>query len=116
MAKVYVVQEPHRRDPDTGERKKMDMRPALKFGSLEVLLPLSEQMSVLNAAQLTRTLKGKLSMYSDEDFILAAGDPVAIGAACAIAASVNRGRFTVLKWDNFDHCYYPVPINVKGAL
>lgn len=111
---VYVVQEPRYRAPD-GEWRSVNMLPALDFGSLELLLESDRQMSVLNAAQLTRVLKAKLANYRDQDFILAGGDPAAIGVACAVAAVVNGGRFTVLKWDRQERRYYPVPVNLKES-
>jgi hypothetical protein len=112
MGKVYVVQEPRHRGAD-GQVRKVNMLPAMEFGVMELLLPPEEQFSVLNVVQLTQRLKRKLSSYSDADYILAAGDPAAIGAACAAAAWVNNGRFTILKWDNQERKYYPVPIDLK---
>lgn len=111
---VFMVQEPVVRDKDTGERKALNTLPALRFGTIEVLLGRGKQV-MFNAAAAVDQLRAKLAGYTDRDFILAAGDPVAIGIACALAAQVNGGRFTVLKWDNQEHTYYPVPVNLNGG-
>lgn len=110
---VYAVQEPRYRDKD-GSWKTINMLPALNYGSIEVLLDPGEQI-VFNAAPVVRALKAKLAGYRDEDFIIGAGDPAAIGIACAIAALANRGRFTMLKWDRQERRYYPVPVNLLDA-
>lgn len=112
MPTVYVVQEPRHRNRD-GELRKVNLLPATSFGSLELLLPPEEQFSILNTAQLTRTLRQKLARFGDEDFILPGGDPAAIGAAVAVAAFANGGRVTVLKWDNQERRYYPVPLRLN---
>ena len=56
--------------------------------------------------------------FSDEDYLLLMGDPSAIGIACAVASSNNRGRFKCLKWDKREYKYYPVEVNLyeKGEI
>ena len=56
--------------------------------------------------------KQKLKDYNDDDFILAMGDPVAIGISCIIASEVNNGKVNILKWDRENSCYYNVKINM----
>lgn len=109
---VYVVQEPRYKAPDN-TLKSIDLSSALAYGTLEQLLETGRQTNVLNAAAVVRELRRKLADYADQDFILAAGDPVAIGIACAAAAKANRGRFTVLKWDRHEHRYYPVVVDLN---
>lgn len=112
---VYVVQEPRFRDRVTREWKALDTTSLLDFGSVEVLLEPGAQV-VLSAAPTVALLYRKLRGYRPQDYIVASGDPVAIGIACAIAAAVTGGSFTVLKWDNLEHRYFPVPVNLKGDL
>ena len=112
---VFMVQEPRMRDPVTRIWKTMDTTPALDYGTIEVLIETGKQV-MFNAAPTVRDLRTKLARYRDGDFIVAAGDPVAIGIACAIVAETNGGRFTVLKWDNMEHRYFPVPVDLKGEL
>ena len=112
---VFVVQEPRYRDED-GNWKTVNMMPALDYGKLELLLESGRQTNVLNSASVVRLLKSKLERYRDQDYILAAGDPVAIGIACSVAAVANQGRFTVLKWDRQEKKYYPVHVNLVENL
>lgn len=107
---VYVVQEPRYKAPEGGW-KKINLLPALDYGSIEIILEPGEQV-MFNAASAVRTIKARLGGYREQDFILAGGDPVAIGIACATAAIANRGRFTVLKWDRQESRYYPVPVDL----
>jgi hypothetical protein len=90
---------------------------AEKYGDLELLLPEGSQL-VLSTAPTVRRLKSKLKDFSDEDYLLLMGDPSAIGIACAVASSNNRGRFKCLKWDKREYKYYPVEVNLyeKGEI
>ena len=53
--------------------------------------------------------------FSDDDWLLAMGDPAIIGIAFAIAASINHGRVNLLKWDKIERSYYPVKVNLRGG-
>ena len=90
---------------------------AEKYGDLELLLPEGSQL-VLSTAPTVRRLKSKLKDFSDDDYLLLMGDPSAIGIACAVASSHNRGRFKCLKWDKREYKYYPVEVNLyeKGEI
>ena len=90
---------------------------AEKYGELELLLPNNSQI-VLSSGPTVRRLNQKLKNFSDDDYLLLMGDPSAIGIACAIASSNNRGRFKCLKWDKREFRYYPVQINLyeKGQI
>lgn len=108
---AYVVQEPRYKDRKTGELRRPNMLPLLEWGSVELLLE-EDEASMLNTASMVRKLKRKLANYGDKDFIVAAGAPSAIGAACAIAALANRGRVNILVWDRQETKYYPVRLNL----
>ncbi len=105
--KVFVVQEVSGRNILSAE----------KYGELELLLPNNSQI-VLSSGPTVRRLSQKLKNFSDDDYLLLMGDPSAIGIACAIASSNNRGRFKCLKWDKREFRYYPVEINLyeKGQI
>ena len=105
--KVFVVQEVSGRNILSAE----------KYGGLELLLPNNSQI-VLSSGPTVRRLNQKLKNFSDDDYLLLMGDPSAIGIACAIASSNNRGRFKCLKWDKREFRYYPVQINLyeKGQI
>ena len=54
-----------------------------------------------------------LSKFTDEDYLLLAGDPAGIAIASALAAQNNMGRFKVLKWDRLEQRYYPLEVNLN---
>jgi hypothetical protein len=99
---VYVVQEVIGRNVLSAE----------KFGTLELLLPEGSQL-VLSTGPTVRRLRYKLRNFNDDDYLLLIGDPSAIGIACAIAATNNRGQFKCLKWDKREYKYYPVEVNLN---
>lgn len=98
---VYVVQEVQGRN----------VTPARNFGDLTVLLPDGDV--VLSPGPTTRKLQRALKAFSDTDYLLLMGDPVAIGMACAVASDINQGRFKLLKWDRQCHVYYPVDVDLN---
>jgi len=89
----------------------------MKFGEMKVLLPSYTQIA-FSTAPTIRSLRIKLRNFSDADYLLLAGDPVAIGLACSVAAFFNNGRYTALKWDRRERMYIPVKIDVtqKGEI
>ena len=58
-------------------------------------------------------LKKKLKDFSDDDYILCLGDPSIIATVAVVAASMNRNRFKMLKWDRYLKKYYPVEVNTN---
>lgn len=101
MSRVFVVQ----------EMANHDISPAMKFGEIEILLPSNTQIA-FSTIPVVRRLRRKLMDFSDKDYILLTGDPVAIGLACAIASFNNGGRYTALKWDRREYLYIPVKVDV----
>ena len=84
---------------------------ARKYGDLKVLLPPNVNI-VLSPAPTVRRLKENLKGFGSEDYLLLMGDPAAIGLACVIAAEINVGKFSLLKWDRIEKDYYPVHIDI----
>lgn len=76
---------------------KYDLTPASIYGPMEVLLRTNNVG--LSLQPIVAEFKRKLKDYSDDDYILATGDPIAIGIAVSVAAKNNRGRVNLLKWD-----------------
>lgn len=99
--KVYVVQD------SPGK----NFLSADEYGEVCVILEADSQV-MFAAAPTVRRLWTALYRYSDADWIIAVGDPAAIGIACAIAAEVNDGRVNILKWDRQEHRYYPVKVQL----
>ena len=114
MPKVFVVQEPVKRNPGTGVTERlMDLTPAARYGELETMLP---SISLpLGAENWVPKLRSALSAFSDDDYLLPVGDMSAIAASAAIAAQHNNGRFKVLKWDRGARAYAVQQIDIYGS-
>ena len=104
-AKVWVVQ-------DNG-RNNLTM--AKNFGEILTLLPTRLQLQD-NSDEVVETCRGKLSTFTDNDSILAAGDPACIGIAVAVASIMNDGIVHMLKFDRQSNNYYKVKIDLQGIV
>jgi len=111
MARVFVTQEKSRK---VGGQwvKEFDLTPALKYGSLEILLPPGQ--SFFATVPVVRTLKEKLKDFNDDDFLLPIGDPSVMIAAGMVASHVNHGRVKILKWDRIEWSYIAVQFDISG--
>lgn len=95
----------------TQDVKGRDFSDAKSFGDIEVLVPAIEQ-ATLSAQPVVRRMWRKLVKFTDEDYLLLSGDPVAIAAAGALAAYHNMGKFKVLKWDRLSARYLPLQVDI----
>lgn len=93
---VYVVQEPIKW-VNGRPRSSMDLTPALEFGQIEYLL--DSCISPLNSSLVINTLHENLQNFTENDFLLAVGNPTFIGWATAIAADYAEGVVQMLQWD-----------------
>jgi hypothetical protein len=50
--------------------------------------------------------------FTEEDYIIAVGDPSLIAAAACIAARKTGGLLRILKWDRQSNSYIAVEANV----
>lgn len=105
MSNVYVVQQPSYYDRGRKEWvPKYDLTAAETFGDLIYLLGpgniyherLENTISVLQK---------RLMDYTDEDHLLAVGDPVAIATAAIIASKNTKGDISLLKYDRITNQY-----------
>ena len=111
MPKVFVPQQPSRYD--TGTQlwvPTINLEPASKHGEIIVLLP--PEANRLHTAPLVEVLKERMTGYTQEDFIVAVGDPTLMVAATCIAARMTRGLVRMLKWDRRTGDYVAVEIRV----
>ncbi len=97
---VYVIQEVPGRNVFRARR----------YGDLTALLPPGHQV-VLSPGPMLFRLRKELNSFTDEDYLLLMGDPIAIGAAVAIAAQANNGLVKCLKWDRQEEDYYVVELD-----
>lgn len=110
MNKVFIPQEPMRRDRDGELRSMMNFAAASKYGETVVCLPPGKV--ALSTQPTVHRLQECLRNFSDEDYLIAVGDPSVIAIASAIAAANNRGRFNLLKWDKETRVYILVQVNL----
>lgn len=112
MAKVYITQVPHRRDPDTRAFvPAVNIAPAAEHGELIVMMP--PRAAFHATADLAKQLREHLKDYDYEagDSLVAMGDPAVIAVACAILGKMH-GKFRVLKWDRNTGRYLPAHVSV----
>lgn len=87
-----------RRDRDTGQLVSiMNFNKARQYGEPVVCCPSGPV--ALNTAPVTWRLRDCLRDFSDNDYLIAVGDPTLFCMAAIIAAENNRGRVRFLKWD-----------------
>lgn len=100
MPKVYITQAtPH------------DLASATKYGELVVILKQAKDQTFAPQPVL-RFMKQGLKDFTDEDFLLLVGDPIAMALAVNAAAQANNGRVKLLKWSKKHECYYPVEVDL----
>jgi|HubBroStandDraft_4_1064222.scaffolds.fasta_scaffold00019_94 hypothetical protein len=107
MPIVYVVNEPVKRDPETGQMKRIyDLIPAEGFGSLVYLLPPGDVPG--DSKRIIDMLWDGLARFKPTDYLLPIGHPLYIAWAATVAAQKAGGTLTMLLWDNKYRCYRPV--------
>jgi hypothetical protein len=100
-SRVFVVQEPLRRHP--GHRRvehKYSLKPAEAFGELVVLLAWEDLHNPVNVPAMMTKLREGLADFTDDDYVLAAGNPGAIAAAAMLAGERTGWGCRMLVWDN----------------
>lgn len=97
--KVYVLQ-------DDGTK---NLFPAKRWGNLVVFS--RHEMSLWDAGWID-DLEQWLADFDGGDHLLLVGDPVLIGAACAIVGRMIS-RLPLLKWDRQEKTYIPITIDVS---
>lgn len=114
--RVFIVQQPSQFDSDArGWRPKFDISPARQWGKLVLVLGPGNIFEDRLAAAVAH-MEIVFASYTDRDYLLALGDPVAIAAAAMIASNTTGGVVKVLKWDRIARGYRCFPISLsKGA-
>lgn len=111
MSKVFVPQQPSRFDAATRLwMPTVNLDPAKEYGAVEVMLP--PNANRLHTAPLIAAIKDKMSEFTEDDYIVAVGDPSLIAAAACIAARKTGGLLKMLKWDRMSRSYISVEIQL----
>jgi|TARA_R100001163_G_C5047524_1_gene184691 hypothetical protein len=97
---VYAIQ----------EVKGRNLLPAAEFGEVQFLLPATSNIMFAPAPTVNR-LRYALKDFTEDDYLLLIGDPLAIGVATAVANQHAR-KIKFLKWDNRQYKYYPVEVEL----
>lgn len=111
MTKVYVPQVPSRFDRATGLWvPTVNLQSADQYGEVVELLP--PEANRMHIAPLVAAMKERLSEITDQDWLVAVGDPSLIAAAAAIASRKCNGMLRVLKWDRISSSYIAVEVQI----
>lgn len=111
MARVYAPQQPSRFDPATRLWIPiMNLDPARKHGELTVILP--PNANRLHTAPLLEVLKAAMKDFTEEDWLVAVGDPSLIAASACIAARKTGGILRLLKWDRLTSDYLATEMKI----
>ncbi len=115
MPRVFLVQNPSRRDQDTGEWiPKYDLSAASAFGEIVELLPPGPDWrdSDQIAERMSQNLIGP-DGYQPSDYILALGDPIAVAIAMMLALKNAGGFVAALKHERREKLYFPIEIQIN---
>ena len=96
----------------TQEMRGRDITDATSFGNVEILISAGEQAS-FSTQPTIRKLNRRLAKFSDDDYLILAGDPAIIALAASIASKNNRGKFKMLKWDRQQEKYFPLEADLN---
>lgn len=100
MNKVYITQKTNH-----------DLTAAARYGTPTFLLESSHDQTFAPQPVL-RELNNKLRNFTDNDYILLVGDPVAMALAVNAAAMANQGRVKLLKWSKYHNGYFPIEVDL----
>ena len=99
-SRVFVVNEPLKRDPDTGAfGRAINLDPAKEHGELVFMLPPGKLPRDPQAVISDLQAAFELEDFTVNDYLVLVGDLRAIAWASAIAAQRTGGWLSVLQWD-----------------
>lgn len=99
----------------TQEMRGRDLSDATTFGDLVLLIPAGEQV-VYSTQPVVSRLERVLCKFTDDDYLVLAGDPAIISIAVGLVVKHNKGRYKLLKWDRIEQRYYPLEVNLYRTL
>jgi hypothetical protein len=115
MSIVYIPNVTMRRATADGPLiPSFDYTPAMQYGEIKVLVPSGTPH--LETKNLLAWMRSQLLSFSDDDYIVAAGEPATLAAACLVAAELNDGRIKMLRWDKHSVGYHELQFDLKGEM
>ena len=87
----------------------MDLTPASEYGDIEILLPSGRP--TMDLANIQRAIKEKIAESTDDDYVVAIGDPALMSLVVALLL-IKNGKVKMLKWDKNNRRYYSVEIKL----
>jgi hypothetical protein len=112
MSKVFAPQIPSRYDIALGKRvPSFDMRSAEQFGELVACVPTDADFRV-PLDELIAHLEKSLFKFSEDDYLIAIGDPLLIAAAAVICSMHTDGRMRMLRWHRVEQRYIQVEFTI----
>lgn len=103
-SRVYVVQEPLKKDQSGAVVPRIDLTPAEKFGEIVFLLSWTDPKKMTPDQCIGKIRRG-LSDYNQSDYMVFVGSPTVMWAAGAIASEMSGGVVRTLEWDNRTSSY-----------
>lgn len=116
MGIVYIPNITMKRAPDGELVPTFDYTPAKKYGDIQVLVESGWPPAAQFAQHLIALMREALAEFSDDDYIVAAGEPATLATACMVAAEYNDGRIKMLRWDRHTYSYQELRFDLKGAM
>ena len=110
MSLVYLPQRPMMKDSTGAWIPKWDLSSAGEYGTIVPVL--SSQAKPFNSAPIIAEIKAALENYSDDDYIIAIGNPALLSWCVAIAAWYNGGFTRMLQWSSIDKKYLVIEANL----
>lgn len=114
MTRVYLINEPLKRDPDGELVRWLPMESLAKFGEVVRVLPDGSPPAALDGY--LGILAERLGDWRDGDYLVCVGDQTLLVAAAAILGSylAPGEKLRVLKWERRQESYAPVVLNVAA--
>jgi hypothetical protein len=113
-SKVYVINEPLKKDAATGAMAKwLPMESAAAFGEVVEVLPPGSPPAALDGY--VAILRERLKDFREDDYLVLVGDQSLLVAAAAIVGWSDAGKLRVLKWSRNANAYEPLLLNFGSA-
>ena len=115
MSRVFVVQEPLRKEGDGSVGPRFDLRPLERYGEIIMLLGWSDLRPPVNERAVMRKLGDAFEKYGGfgkDDYLVPTGHPAAIAMAALVAYDSAPLEVRLLVWDGKFRKYDVVTLNL----